>query len=248
MPSQMPNLTRGLYTAKLAENRDEVRETQGLRHLSFRVARGLAPEDGHDSDKFDAACQHMLIRETASNRLVCCYRILPVPAGVAIGHSYSAQFYDLGRLRDFPGPMLELGRFCLHPDHHDPDILRLAWAALTRLVDYGEVKMLFGCSSFHGTDPTPHYPALAHLAAHHLAPPEWSPGVKGGETVDLRLLPGRPDPKAMPPLLQTYLAMGAWVSGHAVIDHELNTLHVFTGLDISAVPAARARALRDLAG
>jgi hypothetical protein len=31
-----------------------------------------------------------------------------------------------------------------------------------------------------------------------------------------------------------------------VIDAQMNTLHVFTGLEISAIPAARAKALRTI--
>jgi L-ornithine Nalpha-acyltransferase len=61
-----------------------------------------------------------------------------------------------------------------------------------------------------------------------------------------------PDPRraalSMPPLLRTYLAMGGWVSDHAVVDRALNTLHVFTALEIAAIPPARARALRLIAG
>jgi hypothetical protein len=41
--------------------------------------------------------------------------------------------------------------------------------------------------------------------------------------------------------------MGRWVSDHAVIDHDLGTLHVFTGVEIAAIPPARARALRAIA-
>ena len=48
----------------------------------------------------------------------------------------------------------------------------------------------------------------------------------------------------MPPLLRSYLTMGGWVSDHAVVDRDLNTLHVFTGLEIASIPAARAKALR----
>lgn len=55
----------------------------------------------------------------------------------------------------------------------------------------------------------------------------------------------KPDPKRamaeLPPLLRTYLMMGGWVSDHAVVDRHLNTLHVFTGLEIRAIPPARAR-------
>ena len=50
--------------------------------------------------------------------------------------------------------------------------------------------------------------------------------------------------KRMPPLLRSYLAMGGWVSDHAVVDRDMNTLHVFTGLEVRAIPPARARALR----
>ena len=52
----------------------------------------------------------------------------------------------------------------------------------------------------------------------------------------------------MPPLLRTYLMMGGWVSDHAVMDRQLGTMHVFTGVEIKAIPPARARALRALAG
>ena len=51
----------------------------------------------------------------------------------------------------------------------------------------------------------------------------------------------------MPPLLRSYLAMGGRVSDHAVIDRQLNTLHVFTGLETAAIPEARKRLLRAVA-
>jgi hypothetical protein len=48
--------------------------------------------------------------------------------------------------------------------------------------------------------------------------------------------------------LRTYLLMGGWVSDHAVVDNDLNTLHVFTGLEIKGIPASRKRLLRATAG
>ena len=50
----------------------------------------------------------------------------------------------------------------------------------------------------------------------------------------------------MPPLLRSYLRMGGWVGDHAVVDGDLDTLHVFTGLEVGAIPAARVRRLRSL--
>ena len=62
----------------------------------------------------------------------------------------------------------------------------------------------------------------------------------------------KPDAKKamlrMPPLLRTYLTMGGWVSDHAVVDPKMNTLHVFTGVEIAAIPPVRKRLLRAIAG
>jgi len=184
---------------------------------------------------------------------VCCFRVLPLPGGAAIGRSYSAQFYNLERLADFAGPMMELGRFCIHPDWKDPDILRVAWGALTRLVDAQGVALLFGCSSFDGSEVACHAEALVLLKDGHLAPKRWLPRVKAPNVFRFaRALAARkPDLRramlGMPPLLRTYLLMGGWVSDHAVVDRDLDTLHVFTGLEISAIPPARARLLRAVA-
>jgi putative hemolysin len=52
----------------------------------------------------------------------------------------------------------------------------------------------------------------------------------------------------MPPLLRTYLRMGGWVSDHAVVDCRMNTLHVFTAVEIDAIPPMRKRFLRATAG
>ena len=114
------------------------------------------------------------------------------------------------------------------------------------------VELLFGCSSFLGTDATQHEDAFAMLLERHIAPKRWLPRVKAPEVFRFARLLRRPDPRramaAMPPLLRTYLMMGGWVSDHAVMDRQLGTMHVFTGVEIKAIPPGRARALRQLAG
>jgi putative hemolysin len=142
------------------------------------------------------------------------------------------------------------GRFCVHPAHRDPAILRLAWSTMSRVVEDEGVELLFGCSSFHGVDADAYMDAFALLKDRHLAPKRWLPRVKAPNVFrfarllrlaqpDLRLALRR-----MPPLLRSYLAMGGWVSDHAVIDPELNTLHVFTGVEVRRVPTKRAGILR----
>ncbi|MCU0911653.1 MAG: GNAT family N-acetyltransferase [Rhodobacteraceae bacterium] len=268
----MLSLSKGRYTAREATCPADVARAQRLRHLAFRAGRhdahgaaglpartprdmpgGTLQDDALDADAFDSLCTHVLVEEAPSGALVACFRLLPLSGGHEIARSYSAQFYDLSALAGFRGRLVEVGRFCLHPDSHDPDILRLAWGAMTAWVDREGVELLFGCSSFLGIEAEAHAEAFALLTARHLAPRRWWPRAKAPEVVRFaRRLAGRtPDLKramqSMPPLLRTYLAMGGWVSDHAVVDRDLGTMHVFTGVEIGKVPPARARLLRALA-
>jgi putative hemolysin len=102
--------------------------------------------------------------------------------------------------------MVEMGRFCIDPGRSDPDILRVAWAAMTEFVDSAGVQMLFGCSSFHGTEAQEYLDAFALLRARHLAPRRWLPRVKAPSVFRFgKLSRGKPDLKRataeMPPLL-----------------------------------------------
>jgi putative hemolysin len=148
--------------------------------------------------------------------------------------------------------MAEVGRFCIREGAADADILRIAWGAITALVDAEDIRMLFGCSSFAGTEAAPYLDTFALLRQRHLAPGMWQPVIKAPQVVRFDSLPARvPDQKValrhMPPLLRTYLLMGGWVSDHAVVDEGLNTLHVFTGVDVGAIPETRKRLLRAVA-
>jgi len=242
----MPLLMKGRYRARLAETPGDVAAAQALRTLAFRTS-------GPDRDHFDDICSHILVHEMRSGALVCCFRMLVLEGGDDLARSYSAQFYELEGLQSFEGRMVEMGRFCIHPDWHDPDILRVAWGAMTRFVDEQGIAMLFGCSSFAGTETEQYLDAFAMLKHRHLGPKRWLPRVKAPDVFRFAArLRRKPDAKKamlrMPPLLRTYLLMGGWVSDHAVVDRQMNTLHVFTGLEIGAIPPGRKRLLRAVAG
>ncbi|MDC0737332.1 GNAT family N-acetyltransferase [Cognatishimia sp. SS12] len=243
----MAGLKMGRYVARQADHADDIQAAQRLRQLAFHGdANGAL-----DVDPFDDICAHILVFDKKSDALVCCFRMLPLATGHDISRSYSAQYYELSALESFEGSMVEMGRFCVHPGWTDPDILRVAWAAMTAYVDDNNIELLFGCSSFKGTDTDPYLDAFAVLRDRHLAPKRWAARVKAPKVFQFaKRLRRKPDLKnaqmRMPPLLRTYLMMGGWVSDHAVVDDQMNTLHVFTGVEIRAIPPARKRLLRAL--
>lgn len=240
----MIRLKKGRYVARQARDADDIRAAQHLRARCF----GLQS----DADSFDPRCTHILVHRVSDGALVCCFRMMPL-TGATISASYSAQYYELSALEAFDGKMVEMGRFCIDPTVTDPDILRVAWGAMTAYVDETGIELLFGCSSFAGTETAEYLDAFAMLKARHLAPKRWLPRVKAPKVFKYAArLRRKPDAKKamlrMPPLLRTYLLMGGWVSDHAVVDDQMNTLHVFTGVEIGAIPPARKRLLRAVAG
>ncbi|MEO0703912.1 MAG: GNAT family N-acyltransferase [Pseudomonadota bacterium] len=242
----MGRFLKGRYVARFAETEDDIAAAQRLRHRAFR---GAGDPGARDADAFDAVCRHVLIEDRKTGDLVCCFRLLPLEDGAQISQSYAAQYYELSALEGYTGRMVEMGRFCIAPGLKDPDIIRVAWGAMSRYVDETGTDMLFGCASFQGTDADGYHDAFAMLKERHLAPTRWLPKVKAPDVFRFaRRLRRKPDAKramlTMPPLLRGYLAMGGWVSDHAVVDRDLGTLHVFTGLEISAIPPARKRLLR----
>ncbi|MEM6941065.1 MAG: GNAT family N-acyltransferase [Pseudomonadota bacterium] len=238
----MTALSKGRYRARAAVSEQDIRAAQALRARAFNLATA------HDADPYDAISTHILVEDLSDSQLVCCFRLLAL-SGAGLSQSYAAQFYELSGLAGYQGRMMEMGRFCVDPERRDPDIIRLAWAAMTEHVDARDIQFLFGCSSFAGTRADAYLDAFAVLRARYLAPKRWLPRVKAPDVFRFAAkLRRTPDLKKamlrMPPLLKSYLLMGGWVSDHAVVDHHMNTMHVFTGLEIGAIPERRKRLLR----
>ncbi len=217
--------------------------------MAFRQA-AFPRVAGVEEDRQDELSAHVMVENDAG--LLAYFRVMLFGWGAGLELGYAARFYDVAPLSRYARPIAEMGRFCVAPGGVHPDVLRLAWGTMTRMVDEAHAGLLVGCSSFRGAGWAAHRAGLALLAAEFLGPGEHLPGRKAAEVVDLRLAGPVGDRRAalaaLPPLLRTYLGMGGWVSDHAVVDRELDTLHVFTCVEVDRVPPARAASLRALAG
>lgn len=238
---EMKQLLQNRYQVTLDREPETLASALHMRAMHFGAG---------DGDEFDAICTHVLILDTQTGELVCSFRFLHLESGAQIARSYAAKYYDLGNLAGFAEPIMEIGRFCVNADATDPNVLRIAWAAITRYVDDNNIGFLCGCSSFIGNDSAPYEQAFALLKYRHLAPQQWHPMAKSDDVIAFGRDDNMPNPdirlanQQLPSLLRTYLAMGGWVSDHAVVDPALKTIHVFTGVEINEIPAARKRLLR----
>ena len=237
----------GKYRARFASSAMDVLAAQSLRFKCF----DLSNKAELDVDEFDIRCRHVLIENLESEKLICCYRIMIFDNGKEISSSYSSQFYDLKAIESYPDPMIEVGRFCVDPEIIDPSVALTAWAALAQIVDQNRTQLLFGCSSFAGVEKEKYLDSFALLRDRYIAPDHWRPKIKAAKVFYYsKDLIDKVDKKKallnMPPLLKTYLSMGAWVSDHAVVDLKMKTLHLFTGMEISKIPKSRKQFLLNL--
>ncbi len=238
----------GRYRARFASSELDVSAAQSLRYRCFNLSNKVEL----DVDEYDIPCRHVLIENLETEKLICCYRIMIFDNGKEISNSYSSQFYDLKAIESYPDPMIEVGRFCVHPETNDPSVTLTAWAALAQIVDQYQTQLLFGCSSFVGVEKEKYLDSFALLRDRYIAPDHWRPKMKAAQVFCYsKDLIDKVDKKKallnMPPLLKTYLSMGAWVSDHAVIDLKMKTLHLFTGMEISKIPKSRKQFLLNLA-
>ncbi len=225
-----------------------------LRSAVFRGHKG-----GDDTDSHDAQSQHIRVTDAHDGQVVAYARIRTFANGAAAPVGYTGQYYDLSHLNGFRAPVAELGRLCVAKGYEDPDILRLLWAGVAHIVGENGITLVFGCSSFRGTDPMVHAATFDKMTKGHLLPDQLSPRVLAPHSFDMAKVAGAtvqgaksspmspPISPPVPPLLRSYLALGGQVSATGVIDLDLNTVHLFTALDVGHVPPARQTAFRQLA-
>jgi len=224
------------YEISLARSLDEVREAQRLRYAVFSGemgARLVGPEPGVDEDRFDAFCEHLLVRDARTGEAVGTYRILVPRAARAAGGYYSDQEFDLSRLRHLAPRMVEVGRSCIHPDYRSGTVISLLWSALARYMKAHGYEYLIGCASISIADGG--YAAstiFREVAAHHLSPPEYRVVPRCRLPIEELHSDAHGE---LPPLVKGYLRIGGYVCGDPAWDPDFHSADLFVLVPMSRI-------------
>jgi len=220
---QTPRTDQALMVT-LARSEADVRAAQRLRWRVFvdeLGARIESPEPGLDADRFDAHCDHLLVRETATGDVVGTYRMLPRERVGRAGGFYAESEFHLTRSPVLRRRTVEVGRACVREDHRTGGVIALLWSGLLRYLVDGGHEFAVGCASIGlGDDPPSAATLCRRLVREHSSPPDW------------RVFPRRPLPwearhdeiaAPLPPLVKGYLRLGAWVCGEPAWDPAFHT-------------------------
>jgi putative hemolysin len=238
---EIVQVVAGDFEVRLAQTPAEIDAAQALRYRVFyeEMAAKPSPEmamDRRDFDAFDRVCDHLLVldrrRGDGPEGIVGTYRLIRREAAARAGRFYSAAEYDIAKMIDYPGEVLELGRSCVAKDARNTATMQMLWRGIALYCYHYDIKVMFGCASFPGTDPSQHAQAFAYLHHNHLAPPEIRVRALAERYVDMNMMApesfdARRAMARVPPLIKGYLRLGGFVGDGAVIDSEFNSTDVF---------------------
>ncbi|QKM61518.1 GNAT family N-acetyltransferase [Polynucleobacter arcticus] len=219
-----------------ASNANEIKEAQRLRYKVFAEEMGakLPPNaENLDIDEFDAYCDHLLIRDQESLKVVGTYRVLPPHKAREIGRLYSDSEFDLTRLNHLRPKMVELGRSCVHEDYRSGAVIMALWSGLAQYMQKHDYEIMLGCASIPMADGG-HFAASLYnsLSNEQMAPVENHAFPRLPLPLD-RLNGGlEVEP---PPLIKGYLKLGAKICSAPAWDPDFNTADVLTMLRLSEI-------------
>jgi putative hemolysin len=238
---EIVKVVAGDFEVRVASTRDEIEAAQALRYRIFYEEMQAKPSletaaIKRDFDPFDEVCDHLLVldrrRGEGPESIVGTYRLLRRPAAAQMGRFYSSAEYDIQKMIDYPAEVLELGRSCIAKDARNTSTMQMLWRGIALYAYHYDIKVMFGCPSFPGTDPAQHAQAMSYLYHHHLAPPDIRVRALASRYVKMDMLArdaydARKAMARVPPLIKGYLRLGGFVGDGAVIDAQFNTTDVF---------------------
>lgn len=229
---------------ELARSESDVREAQRLRYRIFAEELGATLHgdgEGLDTDRFDPYCQHLLVRESDSGRIVGCTRLLTDEQAARAGRFYSAGEFDLAPILALPGRRLEVGRTCIDPAYRSGAAIGVLWSGLAGFIQLHDIDYLFGCASIELDDGGVRAAAIMQrLRQHAMAADE------------LQVQPKLPLPETdlprddrltapMPPLLKAYVRLGARACGEPCWDPDFKVADVLMLLNVDDLNPAYSR-------
>ena len=262
----------GRYRLRLAETQEDREAACRLRFRVFNIELGegleSSYETGLDMDRFDAICEHLLVEDKTSRRIVGTYRMQSGETAARNLGYYSEQEFNLTPYEPLRPGILELGRASIDREHRTPEVLMLLWRGIAQYATDMGLRTLLGCSSLNSNDPAEGWQMYRQLenfrvsrefattpTAEYRCPAEQQDaGAQPTSCENDRWLRGEVDPARsstsvkVPKLLKTYLAIGARIAAPPARDREFGTIDFLTLLDLNSLsPAARNRFLAPLA-
>ena len=239
---ELPNFTKGRYRVRLAQGAEDLERVLRLRFAVFNLELGEGLEEsfrtGLDRDKFDLACDHLMVLERSSNELVGTYRMQTLEMAQAGAGLYCDQEFDLAQLpANVVANGVELGRACIASEFRKGVVLHALWRGIDAYAQWTGKRHLFGCCSLTSQDPIEgwrmHWQLErdGHAPLNMVAPTRSKYACGDRDAID----PLAAGEVKLPRLFKIYLRYGARVCSGPALDRQFGTIDFLTVIDLKRV-------------
>ncbi|HYL62716.1 MAG TPA: GNAT family N-acyltransferase [Candidatus Methylomirabilis sp.] len=233
-----PLASTSRFRVGLAESLEDLIECQRLRYLVFNCELGegleISKGIGLDRDRFDFICDHLMVRDTSSGKVVGTYRMQSgFRAKGNLGY-YSEQFFDFAPFEPIRAEALELGRACVHTEYRNTIVLHMLWKGIARYSRSCGARYLLGCSSLTSQDENEGMALYEELREKFLIEPALRTEPKPSVRCHASGAPARAP--EIPRLFRAYLDVSARLCGAPAIDREFKTIDFLTLIDLQRIP------------
>lgn len=248
IPNVQFEFERSHYLVKTVSNGMELEQCLKLRYDVFhREYMNKTRTIGVDIDKLDTICDHLMIFDKRSNRVIGTYRL---NCSKFTDTFYSTGEFNMERILAMPGTKLELGRACIDKEHRNGVIIALLWRGIAEYIQRTGTEILFGCGSVKTMDPlevgliTKYLINEGHLTREFDVSPTKKFTMKqlGGVLEYIEANPyvynKEEIAKKVPALVYSYFKAGAKLAGEPALDREFHCIDFLTVLKVSEMSAA----------
>ncbi len=209
----------------LAKTEHDIEEAQRLRRRVFSEEYGakfLNHASDLDEDQYDKWCDHLLVRDQSTNRVIGTYRVLRPEQACRAGGYYSESEFDLSGLHKIRHQMIEFGRACIDEEYRNGPTLMMLWTGLANIVRVNKYQYVLGCASVSLRDDGVTAATVWRNVRNMTE-----------QDRDLNVIPHCPYPTArvnselpaqIPALIEAYLKLGVKVCGEPAWDPDFNTV------------------------
>ncbi|MFP3978949.1 GNAT family N-acetyltransferase [Marinobacter sp. KMM 10035] len=201
-------------TSGIATEPAQIVAAQQLRYEVFtsEYDADIETDTGIDEDRFDPWCEHFVVMNQ-KGEVVATTRLLHGEVAAKIGGFYSEDEFDLDRLKQNSGVFAELGRTCIRSDFRSGAALSMLWSEVAQYLVQQGIDYLLGCASISMLDGGHKaWRITQQVQQEYLAAEEFRVTPK-------RTLPHlanqctQTDKVVIPPLIRSYMRLGAEVCG-----------------------------------
>lgn len=230
-------------TVSLAKGSSEIEQALRLRYKVFVEEENnhkLVHASGMESDAFDEACDHLIVKSERTGEVVGTYRLLPGSRTSGQQGFYSETEFDLTGLAHMRPEILELGRSCVDFSYRDGRVISRLWEGIASYSQEHGYRYLTGCASLHPTAPNDLNEIYSLLLARNIITARYGIRPLPSHTIEsLQWLEiaGREQEitRKLPPLMRGYQRLGAEIGGDPAYDEVFDTVDFFIMLETSRV-------------